>query len=157
MKKTILSSFFIVLFFAVAAQVSASGLVPCGGPKEAPCDLCFLFSLVKSAVDFILLTVIPPVAALIIILSGINLMANKNSPETINKTKKVLYSTFFGLAIIFTGWVVINTALSAMKIAVWEANEGKWWKFSLVCAGHGGEYEEKDLEVCEGMENEQNK
>jgi hypothetical protein len=152
MKKTILSAFIVVLFFAAANRVSAAGLVPCGGPGEASCDLCFLFSLVKTAVDFILLTVIPPVAALIIILSGINLMANRNSPETVNKTKKVLYSTFMGLAIIFTGWVVINTALSAMKVTAWEGTEGKWWKFSLTCAGHDAGYEDKDLEVCEGQE-----
>jgi hypothetical protein len=153
MKKTIISAFVVVLFFTLTSRVFAAGLVPCGGPGEMACDFCFLFSMVKKIIDFILLTIIPPVAALIIILSGINLMANRNSPEAVNKTKKVLFSTFMGLAIIFSGWVVVNTALSAMKVAAWEGSEGKWWKFTLTCENPGtGDYNDGDLEVCEGKE-----
>jgi hypothetical protein len=110
--------------------------------------------MVKTIVDFILLLIIPPVAALIIILSGLNLIANKDSAEAMNKTKKVLFSTLMGLAIILTGWVVVNTALSAMKVTAWEGTAGKWWSFSLTCAKvDTGAYEEGDLEVCKGSEN----
>lgn len=156
MKPTTISAFAVVLFFTLASQASAAGLVPCGGAGEAACNLCFLFSMVKKAVDFIFFSIIPPVAALIIILSGVNLIANKNSPETVNKSKKILFSTFIGLGIIFSGWVVVNTVLSAMNVTAWQGNEGKWWKFTLTCSNEdaGIYYEEGDLEVCKGQENQ---
>ena len=154
LRPELISAFVVVLFFAAAAPVLAAGLVPCGGPGESPCDLCFLFSMVKTIVDFIFLLIIPPVAALIIILSGFNLIVNKDSAEAMNKTKKVLFSTLMGLAIILTGWVVVNTALSAMKVTAWEGTGGNWWSFSLTCAKvDTGAYTEGDLEVCKGSEN----
>jgi hypothetical protein len=134
----------------IASRVFASGLVPCGGPGEKECDLCFLFSMVKGVVDFSLFTLIPLAAVLIILLCGFNLMTNRGSAQTTAKTKKVLYATLIGLIIIFGGWVAVNTALTAMGATAWENSSGTWWKFPLTCKSSfienpGGE---KDIEVC---------
>lgn len=156
MKKAIIIALAVLLLFMAAAQVSADGIVPCGGPGEKACDLCFLFSMLKKIVDFVLLGLIPPIAVLIFLVGGFNIMANGGNVETVTKTKSVLLSTTIGLLIVFGGWVVVNTFLAAMGATAWEAKNGKWWEFSLTCATpekpvYNGE--EQDIEVCPENEN----
>ena len=139
----------ILSLFAAVNLVSAAGLVPCGGPGEKSCDLCFLFSMIKKVLDFTLAIVIPSIAALIILIGGFNLLANRGNPETIAKTKSVLLTAAIGLVIVFGGWVVVNTTLSALGVTAWEGTEGKWWKFSLTCESPSA-YGEGDIEVCPG-------
>ncbi len=135
----------------IAGPVFASGLVPCGGPGEKACDLCFLFSMIKGVVDFFLFTIIPLAAVLIFAVCGFNLMANRGNPDTTSKTKKVLYSTAIGLIIVFAGWALVNTIFTAIGFTTWQSSEGKWWKFELVCESpvdNQNPGEERDIEVC---------
>lgn len=151
MKKTILTAL-VVASCTFASQAFAAGLVPCGGPGEKACDLCFLFFMIKNVVDFFLFTIIPLVAILIFIIGGFNLMANRGNAEATSKTKKMLFATVAGLVLVFGGWALVNTVFTALGVTAWQSSEGKWWKFDLVCqtpvvenTNPGGE---KDIEVC---------
>jgi hypothetical protein len=150
MKKTYILAFAVLLTLTAATQVYAAGLVPCGGEGEKACDFCFLFAMIKKIVDFLLFSIIPPVAALIIVICGFSLIVNKENAAALNKAKSIMLATLTGLGIVFAGWVVVNTTLMGMKVTAWEGTEGKWWKFSLVCdkAEKSIVAGENDIEVC---------
>lgn len=152
MKKTIIPALVIFSLFAVAGTAAAAGLVPCGGPGEKACDLCFLFSMIKKAVDFTLVAIIPSVAVLIILVAGLNLIANQGNVEVTTKTKSLIFVSIIGLIIAFGGWVVVNTLFTAVGVTAWESSGGKWWRFNLVCEnpvnGISNEDDDSDIEVC---------
>ena len=149
MKKSFLLALAVISIFLAADTARAAGLVPCGGPGEKVCDMCFLFSMAKNAVEFALTVILTPLAALIFIVGGFNLMANRGNPESIAKTKKMLFATTIGLLIIFGGWVVVNTSLAAMGFEAWQGSEGNWWKFNVACDSAAVKSTD-DIEVCPG-------
>jgi type IV secretory pathway VirB2 component (pilin) len=114
MKKTIilLILFFLLVPFASSAQ---GGLVPCGGEGN-PCQLCHLFELFANIVEFLLVTVVPPLAALFIIWAGILFYTSGGDSSKVLAAKNVLTSVVIGIVIIYGAHILVSMILSALGV-----------------------------------------
>jgi hypothetical protein len=108
--------------------------LPIGAPtftKFVDCSPCHFFVLIDGIVDFILLTVVPPIATIILIVAGIAFYQAGASPEKFSWAKSVLTATVIGLVIIYLSWVIINFTLDAVGVADW-VGFGEGW-FQIKC------------------------
>ncbi len=116
--------------------------MPCGGAGEPPCQLCHLFVMLDSVLDFIILRLTPIVAVLMLVISGVMFMvANfsgaemlpggaQGGPQLLSQAKKTLTAAAFGLVIIFSAWIIINTFLGFIGVNTWTGLESGWWQIN---------------------------
>ena len=102
-----------------------AGLVPCGC-DGCPCNLCHFFVLIDRIVDFLVLELVPIIATLMLVFGGVMFLFSAGNVSTIEKAKKIMTSAIFGLVIIFTAWLVINTFLMYIGVQPW-TGLGTWW------------------------------
>ena len=109
----------------------AAGLVPCGGTDEDPCQLCHLFVLLDTIVDFVLFKIILPLATLLLVIGGILFIFNAENPENVTKGKAILTSVVIGLIIIFAAWLIINSFVMLIGVSEWTGLREGW--FQIEC------------------------
>ena len=110
------------------------GLSPCEGTANQyfiPCQPCHIFIMIDSIIDFILLTIVPPIATIIFIAGGVSFYLAGANPGQFQKAKSVLTAAIIGLVIIYTSWIIVNTTLTAVGVADW-VGFGKGW-FEIKC------------------------
>jgi len=117
MRKEPLITFLIFIFF-LPQIIHAAGLVPCGGALEPPCNLCFLFQLFANVVNFVLFRFVPPLAILMIVWGGAMFLMATGDPGRLEQAKRILTSTFLGLAIVYTAWLVVNLFFASISASV---------------------------------------
>lgn len=119
MKKIFLISF-LFLFISLPVLTQA-GLVPCGlseddpnqeGDQTRPCEFCHFFVLVNNAVKFIMTTLVPVIAVLMLIIGGVLFLFAGAKPDTLNQAKGIMTSVVIGILIIFAAWIIVNTLLN---------------------------------------------
>lgn len=117
-----------LLFFSlIPIQVSAAGLVPCGGKLEPPCQLCHIFVLTNNIIfGLIYRVLVPGIAVFLFILGGLYLLTAAGKPEGFNKAKNILTATVIGLVIIFLALVLVNVILDALGVVEWTGLKGNW-------------------------------
>jgi hypothetical protein len=151
MKKTILLSLLILLFFSFTnsfvladkspvdcSKVPTGGLVPCGricdDPNTSknetnPCQLCDIFTLINNIVHLLLFEIIPIIAALLIAVGGIMMIwayAGSGGPAMLVKAKTLFTSVVIGLLIIYCAWLIVNMFFWAIGVSEWEGLK-TWW------------------------------
>ncbi|MDP2664177.1 MAG: hypothetical protein Q8P08_01945 [bacterium] len=122
-----------VIFFAGIAQAGGTncpekGFVPCG-TEGCPCQLCDFFVMFDRIVDFFLLNIVPPIAVLMLVISGIMFFAAGGDPAGVGKAKKMLWSTLIGLGIIYGAFLAINTFLTVIGVAETGPIQEGWFKY----------------------------
>jgi uncharacterized repeat protein (TIGR02543 family) len=120
-KKTFAFLFFFVLLL-VPFFVSAQGLVPCGGEDRPECHLCHLFEMIGSILDLLLNMIVPLVATLMIMISGIIFFTASGDPGKIEKSKSIIKSVIIGLIISILAW----SAVVALYALIGAENPVKW-------------------------------
>jgi type IV secretory pathway VirB2 component (pilin) len=110
MKKILLTSF--LLLFLGWGQVQAAGLVPCGGSGEPPCQFCHFFVMINDIIKFVMSTLVPAIAVLMLVIGGIMFFFAGAKPEILIRAKGVVTSTVIGLLIVFCAWIIVNTILT---------------------------------------------
>ena len=105
----------------------SAGLVPCGGPDQPDCQLCHFFVMLDSVFDFIILRLAPVVAVLMLVIGGVMFFFGGAKPETLKTAKDVIFTTIFGLVIIFAAWIIINTFFGFIGVADWTGLGSGWW------------------------------
>lgn len=118
--------------------VEYEGLVPCGrsdiivdcpgqGNEDGnmPCQLCHIFILFKTIIDFFLL---PPsgllwlIALLMVVVAGFLYLIGyvvSADANLVRQANQILKTTFLGLAITLVSWIVINVFFIALGVADW--------------------------------------
>jgi len=108
--KFLITPIFILVLMSIAFSSFAAGLVPCGGPEEKMCQPCDIFVGFVNIINFLVFTITPFAAAIMIVASGLILIfGGSESAKTTGK--KMLTNTIFGLVIIFSYWLIINTII----------------------------------------------
>jgi len=100
---------FLISFLVLFPVLTQAALVPCGGPSQPECTVCHLFLMLNDIVKFIMFTIAPPLAVLMLIVGGAMFFFAGGSPDKIEGAKKIIGSVFIGLLIIFCAWVIVNT------------------------------------------------
>jgi len=115
------------------------GLVPCGRLCDDPtteineaadCTFCHFFYLLTNIINWILKFVVTSLAALMIIFGGFMLATSRGNPGQSQKGKDILIWTFAGLAVMFVGWMVVNSLFAGLGVVEWTGLQEGWWEFS---------------------------
>jgi len=108
------------LFFNLA-HAAGSSVVSCTG---SDCTLCSLLETVSNVYNFFL-GVSCAVAALALIIAGVNYLLNGGDWSRLQKSKYILKSGLIGFGLVLLGWVVIQSVIKAVGFE----NAGGWWQF----------------------------
>jgi len=115
------------------------GLVPCGrvtddfstpGIDESqPCGFCHSFQLVHNIINVFLFPFVPAIGGLLLVIGGFSFFVGGGNPATVSRGKTIIVGTVIGLVIVYSAWLVINTALDFIGIASW-TGLGTWWEIT---------------------------
>ncbi len=121
-----------IALFLIASNVAFAApswwpIVPCGlsqpGPTDPgiagrdytqPCNSCDLFVMGRNIIDFILMGLMPPVAAGLFIWGGFLILMGGPKPEYYTKGKAIFTTTFYGVLIILGSWLITNTIMMSV-------------------------------------------
>jgi hypothetical protein len=123
-----------VMFLLMMGDVQAAGLVPCGGPGEAPCQACHITELINNVVAW-LFVVLSVLAAIMIAVAGFRLVTSGGNAAAMGKAKDTLTNIIIGFIILMGGWIFIDTV---MKALVTGQVYGVWNQ--IQCTGQPGAY-----------------
>lgn len=138
----ILPAFSFAQFNPPSAPTSGfSGLVPCGtvkyettdkndphyGQIKNPCTFKDIFALVNKVVDFILIDLAVPIAAIMFAYAGFLLLTAGGETGKIGKAKTIFTNVALGLIFIAAAWLIINTILSILGYKF--GLDGYWLSF----------------------------
>ncbi len=88
-----------------------------------PCTLCHLFIVFDHIISFILGTLIPSLALLVIVFSGVLLITAGLKPEQVKQAKSALTAATIGLFLSYLSWAIIAFTISTfMDTAEWNMN-----------------------------------
>ncbi len=122
---------FYLLFATSVFAVDFLPLVPCGLSKEnaeqlkaegkgdpdidysRPCTRCDTFKLAENVIDFTLKGLVPPVAAVLFIAAGLMILLAGANQSLYANGITIFKSTFWGLVIILSSWMITNTFLKS--------------------------------------------
>ncbi len=131
----LLSTFYFLLSDSALA-VSWLPLVPCGtSANPTPCNQCDLFKLLKNIIDFILMGLMPPAAAILFVWGGFLIIMGGANPGLISKGKTIFWNTAIGVAIISASWLITNSIIRSIGVETVTVNgvvknvASEWWKF----------------------------
>ena len=103
------------------------GLIQCGGIGQKVCEFCDLFLLITNIFNFFLVTIIPPIATLLLVVGGFIMLTAGGNPQSISKGRTILTAVVIGLIIVYASWIFVNTIFQALGISQW-AGLGSWWQ-----------------------------
>jgi hypothetical protein len=131
MKKVFLIIFLGNLMFFPLFSLAA-GLVPCGGPGEPACQFCHFFVMLDEIIDFVLFTLVPPIAVLMLAIGGAMFIFAyfSGGEQTLSQAKKLITSVFLGLVIIFAAWILINLFFQIIGVAEWTTLQTGWFRIN---------------------------
>ncbi len=121
--KTSLLTLFLLIFTILPVISSAqSGLVPCGTesyPKGHekeyqlvnPCGYAHIFDLINGVVNFLLMVIALPLAAIMFAYAGFLFMFSGVQPEQRTKAKKIFGNVALGFILAIAAWLIIHTIL----------------------------------------------
>jgi hypothetical protein len=124
MKKLIIISLLLVLFLPLVSL--AHGLVPCGGPDEAPCTACDLLVLTDNILHFAL-TMAFTIVVIFAIIAGFRMILSGGNESNIQSAQKALTSALIGLVIILCAYLIVNTVFWLIAKTGGQDYTGSWW------------------------------
>jgi len=146
MKKIFLTSFlFLICFLFLLPSLSQAaecpqcpsgtgvGLVTCGkscyvesAAECNPCGFCDFFKLISNVFNFVIKMAMV-VATLMLVIGGCYFFFAGANPGALETGKKIITSVIWGLAIIFTAFMIVGVILNAIGLASWSADFYKDW------------------------------
>ena len=91
--------------------INAAGLVPCGGEGEADCTTCDFFVMTKNVIDFIVIDLVTPLAALFMVIGGFLFYTSGGSEKQVSLAKSILYGVIIGALIVYGAWLLVDSVL----------------------------------------------
>ena len=111
--------FILLLLFNLAPGIALAQLVPCGGEGQPACEFCHIFVLLDNIVKFVLQDLVPPIAALMLVIAGGMYFMAAGDPSKVGKAKSVLTSVVMGLLIIYGAYLLVSLFFTAIGVNEW--------------------------------------
>lgn len=115
----------------------AQGLVTCDG-ITVQCQLCHLASMGQKIVNFLIINLGVPMAALLFAYAGYLYVTYAASPDNLDKAKKIFTSVLLGFIFMLVSWLLVDTI---MKALLQQPSWGPWNQIRCVAQpvpGTGG-------------------
>ncbi len=138
---------FFATFFATAplADVSANGLVPCGGNGEPRCRLCHLIVGVDNIIDWGR-NILVFVALASLVAGGIMYIISAGNQQLMETAKNIVKQSLIGFAIVLGAWLIVNASLYLIfqatntdgQFNTGPASGNSWYEFSCPELTSGG-------------------
>ncbi len=92
-------------------------LIPCGTvANNTPCDGAngwgFLMTLINNVVNFILFRLLVPIAAIMFVYAGFELLTAGGETSKLTKAKKIFTNVVIGLIIAVAAWLIVHAVLA---------------------------------------------
>jgi len=120
-KKVLLISFLVLVFFSLIPDLDLSAANPCsvnlvGNPdsKTGRYEIKQFKEMLQRIVDLILFCITPPIAVLMLVIGGIIILVSGGDPNLKSLGKKILIATIIGLFIAYGSWAIIRFILIAI-------------------------------------------
>lgn len=84
--------------------------------EQNSCQLCHVFVMTNGIIKFVMLTLVPIGAVLMLMIGGAKLFFGGGKANAWNDAKGIITSVVVGLLIIFSAWVIVNTVLTKSGI-----------------------------------------
>lgn len=106
-----------------AAWTPGTPLVPCDNTPTVtgtsvtyahPCNFNALMTMVNTVISFILFGMAIPIAAIMFVYAGFELVTSGGSTEKRGIAKKVFTHAVIGIVLAVAAWVIVNTILSIL-------------------------------------------
>ncbi len=93
----------------------SSANAPASNPPRTfiPCSLCHLFIVFDRIISFVLGLLIPAVALIVIVGSGVLMILSTGNPEKVTKAKDTLLYAVLGLFLAYFSWAIISIFVSS--------------------------------------------
>jgi len=105
--------FFLFLSF-IPAFAATDPLVNCGNTADDPCTFDDFIIMINDVVQFVMFSIVPPIAAIVIVIAAINLMTSSGDPGKMEQAKKTLIWIIAGLVVIYGAWAIVKGFITAL-------------------------------------------
>ncbi|HUC88524.1 MAG TPA: pilin [Candidatus Paceibacterota bacterium] len=76
-----------------------------------PCNFDSLMTLINNVINFLLITIVTPLVALILVYAGFLMIFSGGSSEKVTKAKSIIKNVVIGFVIALAAWLVVKTIL----------------------------------------------
>ncbi|MEY3784381.1 MAG: hypothetical protein RLZZ230_703 [Candidatus Parcubacteria bacterium] len=123
------------LLLVVPIIAMAKGLVPCGGPGEPVCQLCYFVDQVNLIVKW-LVGILTVVFAIIFVSSGLKLVTSTGNAAEMKATKDRITNAIIGLVIVMAAWLLIDFVMKSLVNQ--DAYGGPWNSVACIAQPESG-------------------
>lgn len=106
-----------VLLSGSAAFAAATVLIPCGGANQPMCTWSYLYTLANNVIQFLINDLGIPLAVIVVVVSGIELVLHPSDPTAKQVWKDRLQKGLIGLLIMLSAYLIV-------KVVVWGLTSG---------------------------------
>src|SRR3989344_4972397 len=131
-KKIIVLTTLVFVFLPVFVYAAPDWwpIVPCGtSVNPTPCNQCDLFRLAKNIIDFVLVGLMPPVAAILFVWGGFLILMGGANPGWITQGRTIFWNTFMGVLILSSSWLITNTIIKSLADESVTNPNAPWYQF----------------------------
>ncbi len=104
-----------------------------------PCNQCDLFKLLKNIIDFVLMGLMPPAAAILFVWGGFLILMGGANPGWITQGKSIFFNTAIGVAIISASWLLTNTIIKSLANESVTNPNTPWYQLECTVTTVGGD------------------
>ena len=108
-KKILLALILFFLFVGIVPALAAEPLVQCGNEGQAACTFNDLFTTMGRVINFVISSIVPPLAILGVVWAAIIMMTSGGDPAKFNQGKNALMAIAIGLIIIYLSWWIVKS------------------------------------------------
>ncbi|OGI63924.1 hypothetical protein A2914_02290 [Candidatus Nomurabacteria bacterium RIFCSPLOWO2_01_FULL_41_21] len=129
-KSVLIALLLITTVFTPFFSLAQDGLVPCGTEKygkgevvdgqnveyqiKNPCGFNHIFELISKVINFLLVVIALPIAAIMFAYAGFLFMFSGVQPEQRSKAKKIFGNVALGFILALAAWLIIHTILTLL-------------------------------------------
>lgn len=110
--KKFLKLFLLTLIILIPLFTFSQGLVPCDGSSNNPCDYNSFITLINNVVNFIVIYLAIPLAAIAFAYAGFLFLTSAENPGKRTQAKSIFVNVLIGLLLVGGSYLIIKTVLS---------------------------------------------
>ncbi len=110
---------------------SAAGLVPCGGPSEPACQLCYGAELLNNIATWLIM-VLSAVIAIVFAVAGLRLVSSTGNVAEKESAKRMVTNAFIGYLIVLGAWLFLDFGMRVLLGGGFVSTYGPWNAISCV-------------------------